>query len=286
MTRLAVIVYSANNEAYTKLAVEHLERTVDKDLTKIIVVDNGSDTPFTMMGDEVIRYQTNIGGNAIFHRPFKDKWFGSHFDIPEFLAFLHCDMMVWEKDWDQRVVDAFDADPLLSLVGFVGSNEIDEMGGRGGGTMLNYRGAFFEGIGQASPAEAHGKRVTDLQPAAVLDHCSMIFRSSVLWQLTPQEGFFAPEHFYDKILSCEVLERGEHVAVLGIECDHFSGGIAPGNLLAEALRKRWLAAEKIEYNKARSDVAVYVESERRFKARFMSTGFIPLRVQPDYSIVR
>lgn len=284
MVKLAAIIYSTNNEEWTALAVEHLKRTVDPVLTEIVVVDNGSPTPYRLMGGKQIRYKDNVGGNAIFHRIFKDDWFQGY--PPDYLAFLHCDMMVHEKGWDHRVVTAFEDDPLLSLLGFVGSDEIDERGGRGGGTMLNYSGKFFEGIGQASPAEAHGKRVQGLHAAAVLDHCSMIFRTTTLKELTPQEGYFAPEHFYDKILSCEVLERGERVAVLGVECDHFSGGIRAGTVQADQLRRKWLDAEQISYNPNRSDVAVYIESEKRFKARFMSTGFIPLKVLPDYTIVR
>lgn len=280
MTSLAVVVYSTDNLPYTELAVDHLFETIDND-TDVVVVDNGSNHPFPTIGDLNIRYRTNIGGNAVFHRWMRDDWFAG--DEPDLIAFLHCDLMVHEEGWDQRVKDQFEMDPLLALVGFVGSNEIDELGGRGAGTMLNYAGEHFEGIGQASPAEAHGRRMTGFEPAAVLDHCSMIFRREMLKQLTPQENNYAPEHFYDRILSCEVLEKGWHLGVLGISVDHFSGGIGPGNAEADALRKRWLQDERIPFDPERSDLATYVESERRFKARF--GGFYPLRVMPDYSVM-
>jgi hypothetical protein len=282
--RLAVVVYSVNNQEWTELAVRHLQDTIDPNLTSITVVDNGSDSPYPAGSYNLIRYEGNIGGNAVFHRWMQDDWFDG--ENPEFIAFFHCDLMIHEQLWDHRVIEAFEADTQLNLIGFAGSNEIDQLGGRGGGTMLNYRGAFFEGIGQASPAEAHGRRITGLESAAVLDHMSMIFRRTELEKLTPQEGNFAPEHFYDRILSCEVLERGGHIAVLGIECDHFSGGIRGGNESADRLRKTWLAREGIPYDPQRSDLAVYVESERRFKAKYIRNGFAPLRVLPDYSILR
>lgn len=283
MATIAAVVYSTNNPEYTKLAVDYLKENSDPALTEIVVVDNGSTPEFPDFGEDLrIRYPVNVGGNAVFHRWIKDEWFGN--DEPEFIAFFHCDLMVREKGWDHRVVDAFDADDDLALLGFVGSNEIDEYGGRGGGTMLNYLGDFYEGIGQASPAEAHGRRMAGVEPAAVLDHCSMIFDSAILKVLTPQEGNFAPEHFYDRILSCEVLEKGFHIAVLGASVDHFSGGIGAGNLEADALRKRWLTDEGLGWPKDRSDLAVYVESERRFKGRFGT--FFPLKVLPDHTIVR
>lgn len=284
MTRMAAIVYSVNNPEWTALAVKHLRFTVDPDLTSIVVVDNGSDPPYDIDSDLDVRYEHNIGGNSVFHRWITDDWFAG--SPPEFLAFFHCDLMMWETDWDLRVVQAFDADPKLNLIGFAGSNEIDAGGGRGLGTVLNYKGEYFEGIGQASPAEVHGRRLTGLEPAAVLDHMSMIFRRSELEQLTPQEGNYAPFHFYDRIISCEVLERGGHIAVLGIECDHFSGGTAGGAPQAEDLMRTWLDENEIPYDPERPYDAMYLHSEYLFKKKYMWDGFAPLMVMADYSIQR
>lgn len=285
MKRLTVVVYSVNNWAWTELALKHLKETIDPELTDILVIDNGSDEPYPLQWDHgTIRYDTNIGGNAVFHRWIQDNWFEGA--GPEFVAFFHCDLMIHEQLWDRRVIEAFDGDSKLNLIGFAGSNEIDGLGGRGAGTMLNYRGAFFEGIGQASPAQAHGRKMTGLEPAAVLDHMSMIFRRSELEQLTPQEGNFAPFHFYDRIMSCEVLERGGHIAVLGIDCDHFSGGTAGGSPQADRLMRDWLDEHNIIYQVERPDIAMYLVSESLFKQKYIMNGFAPLRVLPDYSIIR
>lgn len=290
MKRLAVIVYSVNNIEWTALTLKHLKETIDPELTDIMVVDNGSTEEYIHSLDldgisRVIRYPINIGGNAVFHRWMIDGWFVG-MDMPEFMAFFHCDLMVHAPGWDKRVIEAFIADPKLNLIGFAGSNEIDELGGRGGGTMLNYRGAFYEGYGQASPAEAHGRRMTELEPAAVLDHMSMIFRRTELEQLTPQEGNFAPFHFYDRILSCEVLQRRGHIAVMGVDCDHFSGGTAGGAKQADALMRKWLDEGSYAYDKNRPDIAMYQVSENLFKQKYIRNAFAPLRVEKDYSISR
>jgi hypothetical protein len=281
--KLAAIVYSTDHDFYVAMALHYLTDVSDPELTEIVVIDNGSSlafSEFSWKGDRNIRYEQNIGGNAVFHRWLEDNWFDD--DLPDYLAFLHCDLMVRERGWDERVIAAFEADPKLDLIGFVGSNKIDHLGGRGDGTMLNYIGAFYDGIGSGSPAEYHGERIRDLRPAAVVDHCAMIFRRETLQQLTPQEGTYAPEHFYDRILSCEVLQRGGHIAVLGIECDHFSGGIGPGMAKAELLRKRWLEQEGISYDPQDSYSAVYLESEKRFFSAFK--GFFPLRVNAHYEV--
>lgn len=287
MARMAVVVYSVNNPIWTSLALKHLQENTSE--ADIYLIDNGSHPPYSYTVDThgslrgQIRYEKNVGGNSVFHRWIQDNWFDER---PEFIAFLHCDVMIHEPGWDLRVTEAFDADPKLHLLGFAGSNEIDNLGGRGAGTMLNYRGALFDGIGQASPAEAHGRRMTGLEPAAVLDHMSMIFRTSELEQLTPQEGNFAPFHFYDRILSCEVLARGGHIAVLGIDCDHFSGGTAGGAGSADELMRSWLEHNRIEYDPERPDITMYRVSEYLFKQKYMNNQFAPLKVLEDYSIER
>lgn len=281
---MAAIVYSTNNEPLTQMAVDFLRLTSCKQCTDIVVVDNGTPEPFKEMGDLDIRYEHNIGGNAVFHRWQYDDWFEG--DPPDYLAFLHCDMMIHEVGWDKRIMAAFEKDPLLSLIGFVGSNEVDEYGGRGGGTILNYAGRTYKDIGTASKAEEHGRRVTGMEPVAVLDHCAMIFRRTALERLTEQEDNFAPFHFYDKIMCLEVLEQGGRVAVMGISCDHFSGGTGPGAVQADELMRTWLDENGVYYDPQRPDVAIYVESEKRFKNRFFANHFAPLKVLPDYSIVR
>lgn len=278
--KLAAIVYSTDHDFYTGMSILYLRDTVSPEMTEIVMVDNGSSSHFAPLGDRNVRYEENIGGNAVFHRWLEDDWFED--DLPDYLAFLHCDLMIHERGWDRRVISAFEEDPQLDLIGFVGSTKIDGLGGRGDGTMLNYRGAFFEGIGVASPAEEHGLRIRDLRPAAVVDHCAMVLRRTTLQQLPPQEGNYAPEHFYDRILSCEILRRGGHIAVLGIDCDHFSGGIGPGMAKADALRRRWLDEEGIDYDPQDTYSAVYRESEKRFFREFR--GFFPLSVNEHYEV--
>lgn len=282
MTSLAAIVYSSDNVNWTQLALAHLRDS--SSAAEIVLIDNGSTPPYgdvlpERLYDRLIRYDENVGGNAVFHRWAKDGWWETP---PDIMAFLHCDLMVYERGWDERAAGAFAADPALALVGFVGSSQIDERGGRGTGTMLNFRGSFYDGYGSASAAEVHGRRMRGLEPAAVVDHCSMVFRRSVLEGLTPQEGHYAPEHFYDRLLSCEVIEKGHRVAVMGVDCDHFSGGIGDGMAKADALRRAWLDAEGVAYDPADTYGAVYRESERRFFERYR--GFFPFRVGRDWSV--
>lgn len=304
--RLAAVFYGVNNFIQTPEALRFAQENATPGLTSFTLVDNGSNPSYSSFewskSANVIRYEKNIGGNAVFHRWYHDAWFGTNPPVnipgepaqfgstglpvtPEFIAFFHCDLYIREKGWDQKLVDAFDKYPRLALQGFVGSNQIDERGGRGSGTMLNYLGAFYPGIGQASRAEQHGARVTGLHAAAVLDHCALVFRTSDLITLTPQEGNFAPEHFYDRHLCCEVLSKGRTIAVNGISCDHFSGGIAGGVLDAAALCRSFLDSRNIPYKKDEERSQTYVESEKDFHKRYLANNFIPLRVDAAGNVI-
>jgi len=140
------------------------------------------------------------------------------------VAILHSDLLVYEKGFDVRLLTAFARRPSLGLIGFVGSNEIDSAGGRGLGTALNFdgRSVDFEGMKwTGSPAEAHGRRLSGLERAAVVDGCAIVFRRAVLEAITPRLDF-PPHHFYDRLLSCEVREAGWDVGVMGVACDHIS----------------------------------------------------------------
>jgi len=238
--------------------------------------------------DSLIRYSTNIGANAVYHRWMKNRedWWGG--SPPEYLCFIHSDLLIRDEGWDVRVVEAFDRDPKLGLLGFVGSPMIDPKGGRGyrSSTRLNFVGATYKDFGKASGADEHGVRNTGLIPAANLDHCAMVFRTSVLEKVTPQEGNLVLEHFTDRTWCCEVLEMGFHVAYLGIACDHLSGGIRGGAAEATKLRKKWLTENGIPFDDT-TDVAnlIYLESEKRFLAKWRDQKkFIPLRVGHDYSL--
>ena len=154
-------------------------------------------------------------------------------------------------------------------------------GGRGLGTMLN-----FQGRGGGSPAEVHGRRITGLCPAAVLDGCAMIFRRSALREIKFQPDF-PPHHFYDRFLSCQMLERGWRLAVQGVACDHLSGQTADHEPSYDALAQRWAAARGLLALEGNWDLTVYREGERQFLKTWRDEKkFIPLTVGNDWKIRR
>jgi GT2 family glycosyltransferase len=246
----------------------------------IAVIDNGSDPPIASerwipTDVRVVRNRQNIGCYPLFAQGLE---LGRTYDV---IAFLHSDLIVHERGWDDRIREAFASDERLGLVGFVGSSELDAQGGRGLGTMLN-----FQGVGRGSPAEAHGRRIADLRPAVVVDGCAMAFRREALAEIGSRADF-PPHHFYDRLMSCQVLERGWRVAVLGVACDHLGNRTVSRETAWHELARRWAQAHGIAVGDGNWDLAIYLEAERQFLGEWRDRKrFVPVRVEPDWTLQR
>lgn len=291
--RLAAIVTCVDSKELAEEALHYLRENTTPELTEIILLDNGSYTPLPKYeADRVIRYEENIGVNAVFHRTIKELEEAGFTHV----AHMHCDVMIREKSWDEFLLFTFDTDPKLALIGLLGSNEIDGAGGRGLGTASSFFGGEYN-TGNATPAEIHGRRVKGKEAAAVVDHLLMAFPLEKLKQLPPQEeSGYAPHHFYDRILSCEVLARGWNVALLGLDADHFGGGTGLckvphegpelGCLNRDGLYRRWLTSKGIGFQEGDNlDLIVYKEAEKIFLNKWRDElHFIPVKVETDHSI--
>jgi len=206
--------------------------------TEVIVIDNGSTSRFYdylkatdienetlhLGGFRVLRNEKNVGNYPLFKQGLEES-------RGEIIAFVHSDVFIYESGWDVKTVAQFDANKDLGLVGFIGSTELDNWGGRGTGTHSNMQGNSIahthdDGTWTGSRAEVHGKRdegfVID---GSVVDGCVMIFRRDTLKALEHKPDF-PIHHHYDRLLSAQTLELGQRVAILGIAFDHISGQTA------------------------------------------------------------
>jgi hypothetical protein len=262
-----------------------LKQNSNEKVTTIFFVDNGSSKQLKIDCDNVIRLDKNEGINPVFHSTLK---FFQDFDI---IAHFHCDLLVREKDWDRQIVQLFCKDSQLALVGFVGSDTIDERGGRGGGTMLNFVGDTYS-CGEGSPAEVHGLRYPGVRPAAVLDHCSLIFRRSILEKLPPsKESGYVPHHFYDRILCCEVLHRGYHILYYGAKCDHLNNaGLQLSRSGFTDYGQEWLKEHGSSYTSTSAEdisSALHAVGEKIFLTKWRNNlQFIPIIVAPNFSLLK
>ncbi len=276
---LSIIIPFVDNYLMVRAAVASLAKNITLDDTEVIALANGSDQgELEIPGAQVVRLPENIGNYPVFHRAVS--LVSPQTDI---VAIFHSDMFIHEKGFDRRIAEAFSSFPQLGLIGFVGSNEIDESGGRGLGTVSNFQGKAVKKNRQVwtgSAAEIHGRRFAGLERAAVVDGCAMVFRRSVL-EAIPSYPNFPPHHFYDRLLSCQVMERGYLVAVLGIACDHISGQTAMAASYRE-LANRWCLQHLGIEHLDNPDLEIYRQAEARWLHEYRDTKrFLPIRVPSD-----
>jgi len=241
----------------------------------VILIDNGSkeepydekdyNFPFKLT---VKRYEVNQG----FYLPLL--WMYQTYGTSDILALCHNDIYFYEKAWDNRVRHVFAADPQLGLVGFCGSPEADYYGGRGRGTICNFRG---ERGGIAGP------KIDALVPCVFLDSLFMAFRASAVPSLRI-DNEITPCHFYDKIWCMRMLETFHHVAMLGIEIDHMGGTTSTKGPYQEDA-KRWCEEHGLPLEQGSGDLALYHEGERRLLTEYRDQkGLIPCRIDTAYKL--
>jgi len=248
------------------------------------VFDNASDASYlnwhpTPTGGTSFFYINRREKNLGFYKPLQEI---SRFSTSLFIGLLHNDLFIYEEGWDKRVEAAFEADPKLMLIGFCGSDQVDERGGRGTGTMSNFAGIRGQ-------LQIHtGRQITDLRPALILDSLAMIFRREAIPLLGIDDNI-VPCHFYDKIWCLKLIDQGFHVGVMGVLCDHIGGQTSVGVARYNKDAEEWCDAHRLPFNQSNpADAAhqIYLEAERRMFAEFGPKGLIPSRVDQDYTVHR
>ena len=265
-----------------------IESVADPAHLTVVIIDNGSVLPYEWsayrgypFNVDVKRYEKNEG----YYYPLLDL----ALDQPdEEIGLIHNDMLLYTRGWDVLMSRAFKEDPLLGLIGLCGSNEIDERGGRGNGTMCNFMGREImvgdkQYKGQDSSA---GRRIFGLEPACVLDSLFMMFRRDVIAKLVDNSEKWSDlplAHFYDRIWPCRTIEAGYRVGVMGIDCDHLGGMTTTANERYRDDCVSWLLEHNIAYDNPETEM--YLLAERRFLSEYwINKHFIPCRVGSDYKL--
>ena len=257
----------------TNALLGNLKETItNPESVEIYIIDNGSEDKykkkiysFLPFKVDVIKNKQNEG----YYYPMlalKEK--AAPGDI---VGLMHNDLVFYEKGWNERLLQNFEEFPDFGLIGLCGSNEIDPLGGRGGGTMCNFAGV------QGAAQKDTGTYVFGLYNALILDSLFMAFRYEVIDHLKIDKDI-ALCHFYDKIWSVRTIKAGYKVGVLGIQIDHIGGQTS-------VLSKEYNTKHSLKWCKAQSiapgdnpERAMYLEAERRFLDEVKSYGMLPYRV--------
>jgi hypothetical protein len=279
----------------TRQMLDSLAATVsDPSGLHVIVIDNGSirpyrprdigQQPFKVTIHKVLKVPSTVPVEAVevgsrsparelpieqainlgYYRPILEvtKW-ATEADL---IGLCHNDLIFYEVGWDIRLRTQFVARRDLGMVGFCGSNEIDDRGGRGGGTMCWFRG-------ERGQSQAAGRRIRDLTPALILDSLFMCMRQPVLSALRVDQH--TPLcHFVDKIWPLRTIRAGWKVGVLGVEIDHMGGMTAVSDNRYPEDARQWCLQEGVNPGQD-PGLALYLEAERRWLAEARQAGMLP-----------
>lgn len=271
----------------TKVAVDHLTKNAVLASTRIVVIDNGSEKPYTccktMNGKkiEVIRNANNVG----FYRPLLQLY--EEFE-DEYIGIMHNDLMLYEPGWDRRMELAFKEDEKLGLIGLCGSKEVDERGGRGAYTVCNFMGREVqvgEQIWKGQDPSA-GRRIEGIEPAIVLDSLFMLFRRDAIPHLEhsiDDWNDITLAHFYDRIWPIRTIEAGFHVITMGSDNDHIGGLTTTGNERYRNDCIKWLEDRNIPYDNPETEM--YLVAERRYLSEYRDEKqWLPAIIREGYDV--
>lgn len=220
-------------------------------VVRVTVIDNASKNPFA--GPNVIRNEENLGMIGSLRQAVEHS-------TADILVYMHSDMLIHERGWDEKMAFWFTADPLLACVGVVGATRADSDGGRSD-TVCSF-----------SDAEAHGRRPSlPLTPVALLDGCFMAFRLDCLdmldWDQFEPQGYY----FYDKDITLTLTMRGLHVGVINLHSEHLCGKTSTGIEYTDLLRDSNMSHE-----------GMYHESMNRYLGKWSEN--LPVRVDQNWTV--
>jgi hypothetical protein len=275
---MLIVIPAQDGHNLTKLAVASMNHTVrDHGVSnfEVLIIDNDSEIPYTREEFGDLRFPLKVLNNRFntgYYEPLviARDWYPDQ----ELIGLMHNDMVIYEDAWNLRLEEAFYFDDNLKLVGFCGSNEVDERGGRGSGTVVNFRGA------PGYQPSTTGLRKRELTPAACLDSMFMMFTDDAIELLNEDWDRLPLAHFYDRIWPLRLIEKGFHVATLGVEIDHMGGMTTVGNVRYRDDCIRWLKDQNIPFENPETEM--YLEAERRYFSEFKGRIF-PCRIGGDYA---
>lgn len=217
----------------------------------IVVIDNGAkpfNDPTSPQYEKTEEFLTrfvkpNCNGN-FFYFPQDDnlglveslQWGYEHLEY-DILTYIHNDLFIYKKGWDNAVRDVFETIDEAGVVGCFGSEGVFQGGGR-----LHVWNNMLE-------AEYHGQRMkgSDIKKVAVLDGMMLSMNTKMLDVRGGVDRSFKVHHFYDIDICLESIDRGFHNYIIGIPVHHQSG-VTACNPPFQEWSNRKEGVDRAEYN--------------------------------------
>lgn len=206
---LSVVIPVKDLHEVTMECIENLTMHAAGDLD-IIVIDNNSEVPVERVINNVrvIRNNQNAGF-------WPSMLQGIEAAESSYVLMMHNDVLIWEQDFDKRIIEEFMLDDKLGAVGLFGGRGVDVEGGRG------YPEGNMKGKKYGTSQGHHGYVLEDEHPAVVFDSLAICLNKHTLKDIDPLT--IPPHHWTDRLLCLRLIKAGYHCLTVGIAFDHGSG---------------------------------------------------------------
>lgn len=266
---LSVVIPVRNMHEITEECITNLNNFAQGPLD-IIVIDNASDVKFPNQFNNVrVIYNTlNLGF-------WPSMWQGLAIAESQYVLMMHNDVLVYDKDFDRRIIDEFVLNEKLGAVGFFGGRGVDSNGGRGHpeGNMLGKR--------YGTPQSAHGHLLTEDHPAVVFDSLAICLNKNTLHLIDPET--IPPHHWTDRLLCLRLIRAGFHCLTVGIGFDHGGSFTAATNSM-NTFSEDWCNSKNLKLEDT-WELTLYNYGLRMFKRELLelTQGYDQIWVDKDFN---
>jgi glycosyltransferase involved in cell wall biosynthesis len=188
-----------------------IKNTTDKENIELVVVNNASvDNTLEVLEKEIFPHfpqhkLINNPSNFGVTKSLQQLYEASTGDV---IMFVHNDLMIYEENWNTRVMVEFEKDDKLGLAGFAGSKGI------------NANGIRLDFMSNLRDAEHHGRRMTGIEDGIIFDGQCLIARRAMMEQVGGFDQDYSYHHFYDEDLSLASYFGGWHNKIIGVPIWH------------------------------------------------------------------
>lgn len=182
----------------------------------------------TTIGSFPTAHITNEAATSIFskYNIGINYWEANDLKDDDVLVFCHADVKILDKDFEEKVLYAFDNKPTLGMAGIIGSKEMHDSGGWWLCNTNLHKGHLTQWVDEEEKNKYHLNRGEGNHfDMCVVDGLCLFVRGKVAKEIKFDDAYFPNSYnFYDYDYSLSVLEAGYNVGVLDIDLEHKSAG--------------------------------------------------------------
>lgn len=224
---ITVAILVLNQQELTQRCLNTLRENEGSAKLPILIVDNGSIPPVRdwlkglREGDNVIRNDENVGV-----MPGQNQAWTVLKNSTDYIFYLHNDVLIHEKNWDDKLLRVLESLPECGVAGFYGAKGI--------GTPDIYRTPYIinqlirlENVSACHRMNAaiHGFRPPsgESEEVAVMDGFSLIVNTKLLNTTGGFDRSYPPHHMYDNDICLESYNNGYKNYVISMDAEHLGG---------------------------------------------------------------